>query len=490
MSRPRAFHPARRGLLPSPWPLRSALLPLALAVGLLGACELYIGSEGGSRLDDAADPRADAPGADEPGASDSPPDWRLLFYMNGDNSLEEQLLADLTVLEAVDLAEASTALLVLADRAEGYATHQGDWTGTRLYARGDHAALGSGAADDDGGGNGGGFRRLASPLLGLDDQGTADELNLASAATLRDFLAAAADAAPAEHTVLVLWGQDAGVGGGIGPDLGSAGGTEPDAADTLHTGELRRALEGHVADLLLLDLSSGALLERAYELAPFGRYLLASQGAAGAEGWDYRALLEELRDGAPGPRGFAELAFDSYRSARQGSDRASLTLIDLEEADALRGALDGLARSLEEWISREDSAARRELLRRGIFEEVAGFYETPGDLDVDLGDLARYAAGSAAGEHDGVVAAAADLAAAVDRAVLRHWQGGAYPDAQGLGVHFVELDALGYPRGHHERYFRDASVADQAAFVRDSRWVPDAGAGSGLLYELWYEALP
>ncbi|MBK9645755.1 MAG: hypothetical protein IPO67_11500 [Deltaproteobacteria bacterium] len=68
-----------------------------------------------------------APVEDDPGAA-----WTILVYMDGDNDLESYVMHDLNELEASMLSP-DVRVLVLADRAEGYVTEDGDWTTTRRY---------------------------------------------------------------------------------------------------------------------------------------------------------------------------------------------------------------------------------------------------------------------------------------------------------------------------------------------------------------------
>ena len=73
------------------------------------------------------EPDLTTPVEDETGAA-----WTILIYMDGDNDLESYVMHDLNELEASMLTP-DVRVLVLADRAEGYVTEDGDWTTARRY---------------------------------------------------------------------------------------------------------------------------------------------------------------------------------------------------------------------------------------------------------------------------------------------------------------------------------------------------------------------
>src|SRR5262249_2321207 len=63
----------------------------------------------------------------------TPPSWTVLAYMAGDNDLEGSLLRDLQEMERVGSRSGSVEIVAQIDRAPGYDTSRGDWTGSRRY---------------------------------------------------------------------------------------------------------------------------------------------------------------------------------------------------------------------------------------------------------------------------------------------------------------------------------------------------------------------
>jgi len=428
-------------------------------------------------------------------------EWALLFYMSGDNELEESMLADINELEATDLTGHGVTALVLADRAAGHDSSDGNWEDTRLYrVRHDSAGINTSLVSE----------RLSSPELGLNVDAPS-ELNLGSAATLSAFLDHAERAYAAEHTALVIWGhgsgyRSAGVRAGStlrtsaqhGESPPTAGASKPgrrpaetkatsiddgSGGDALLTPELGAALAGREIDVLGLDLCYGASVEIIYEVRNEVDLVVASQNVVDRDGWEYAPLLRRFRDSSRRPQDFAAAAKEEFARAYESRQGATISIVEADRIAGVHAALNDLSRTLLGWV---DTTERQTQLRTGIFSQVEDFYETPGDLSVDLHHLGEYVAST-------IPAAAAEAVAvqsAVTEAVRDSWRApGGTPNAEGLSLHYVPLDAQGLPRQHDASYMPGGATGTALEFVEDSLWVPDPDRKAGLLYRLWYEAL-
>ena len=60
----------------------------------------------------------------------SPGDWTIMLYMNGDNNLEKYALSDLNEMESVNLPD-DVHITFLLDRSPYYSTNDGDWADTK-----------------------------------------------------------------------------------------------------------------------------------------------------------------------------------------------------------------------------------------------------------------------------------------------------------------------------------------------------------------------
>lgn len=400
--------------------------------------------------------------------------WTVVVYMSADNELEANALLDVNELEAGGAEAAGITVLALLDRAPGHDTSDGDWTDTRLYRiRDDASGLDATIVSE----------RLACPELGL-EAGEAGELDMGNPSTLKALLTYATRCFPAEHTALVVWGHGTGwrLGGGVAR-IRAAGFDDTSAGDPLYTAELAAAVAGSGIEVLCLDVCLGAMLETAYELREHAQVLLASEEVTAPDGWEYHRFLAGLASGDGSREAFVSAAVEAYAERYATTAGSTISAVALGAIAAVNDRLNALSDAL--WAAVTSDALRLDLRER-LFNDVEDFYVTPGDLNLDLGDLASVVKEAYAWADPEAEA----LGAAVRAAVLREWhheQG--HPRAAGLAVHYVPLDALGMPVPHDDAYVPGRAVDSPLAFVSASAWVPDVDGAKGLLYRLWYEPM-
>ncbi|MDR1137815.1 MAG: hypothetical protein LBK91_05790, partial [Synergistaceae bacterium] len=182
-------------------------------------------------------------------------EWTVLVYMDADNNLESDGLADVLEMERGMPENANIDVVLMIDRAKGYDDSMGDWTGTRIY----HVTRSAGEA-------------ISSELLA--DCG---EQNMGDPAVLESFIKAGAAKYPARHAALVLWDHGGGWIGMLNDD-DDAG----DGADEITLAELENALSrtagampGGKFDLLLFDMCLMGQAEAVTAMAPFANYMVA-----------------------------------------------------------------------------------------------------------------------------------------------------------------------------------------------------------------------
>lgn len=400
-----------------------------------------------------------------------PPAWTLLLYVNADNDLESAAIADLNELESSEWAQAQVFALV--DRAPGYDTSNEDWTGARLYrieldTKPDQTIR---------------SHTIELPALGMSPEA---ELNLGEPAVLGTVIDHLRSLSPTEKFALVLWGHGSGwrAGREPAPVVGRAFGYDESDDDTLFLHELGSALSGRSVDLLAMDLCYGAMLEVAAELAGDVSLLVASEGIVPESGWDYASFLELAaveNAGDPTPAKFAELAVQAGSESWASVAGATISAIDLAAIGPVLDAHNSLSDALYDL---GEASEVRTAITAVLFNDVEDYYATPGDLNVDLGDLAAVVAA----EFPEVAGPAAELDAALSTAVIAEWHHGqGNPRSTGVAVHYVSLDSGGLPIGHDQSYFQGYPTPTPLAFVQSSTWVPVYDNGPGLLYRLWYE---
>ena len=173
--------------------------------------------------------------------------------------------------------------------------------------------------------------------------------NMGDPKTLRFFLEYGAKQYPADDYALILWDHGGGPLTGICWD-------ETQGMDQLSISEVTEALSSCIGITKLAWIGFDACLmgtvEVACALAPYARYMIASQETEPASGWSYSFLkgLAEDGNGAETGRRIIDAYFDTA-----DADAGSLTLscVDLSRMAALSQSLDTFFAPLAENLSRE-----------------------------------------------------------------------------------------------------------------------------------------
>ena len=278
----------------------------------------------GSSASGSAGPTASSVAIPDLGSPRLNPDreWTILLYLDGDNNLEAPALGDVNELEAV-AGNPSVEVLVLLDRAEGYSTADGDWTGTRLYRV-------TPGTDPN---------RIESELIM--DLG---ELDMSDPQTLRQSIARVFPTWPSRKQALIMWDHG---GGWVSHSMDE--GTSQEAHMSLV--ETREGLVQGLADaridsldLLGFDMCLMGQLEVAVELQDTADVLVFSEEIEPGNGWPYDVILPKFTAGTMGARRLGQeivLAYDQFyrNERRQGVTQSA---VDLTMADEVSRALDAL----------------------------------------------------------------------------------------------------------------------------------------------------
>jgi hypothetical protein len=239
-------------------------------------------------------------------------EWSMLVYMAADNNLEAYGIQDFLEMAEVGSTRDVT-IAVTFDRAKGYSTDQGNWTGTKrgIVQKGD--------------------RPTSSWGKDLGEQ------NMGSASTLSSFLTWGIEAAPALRYELVIWNH----GGGwnrIATDDGSLG-------DALSADEITTALAPiRKLDIIGADACYMSMVEFAYQLRSEADYFVGASAAEQAEGWNYSTLLRDLN---ANPIASSRIVAQSIvASDRRQTATWNLSAIDLATLDNLNASISQLVDSL------------------------------------------------------------------------------------------------------------------------------------------------
>ncbi len=320
-------------------------------------------------------------------------DWTFLFFINGDNDLEEYALLDVNELEQVGSTE-KVNFLVQLDRAARYSRADGDWTSARRLR-----------LEKDNNEN-----AITSPVIS--DLG---EVDSGKASTVVDFVKWGAETYPAKHYALVLW--DHGDGWYIAAD--SAGTTPRKGVSwdegsnreiSVADGDLAELLSGAVEatgqplDLFGIDACLMGLWEVAYVVAPYAKTYVGSQDYEGAYGWKYdQAFAGVAADSTLG----APVIGDSIASTFYASGDSTQSVSDMSAMPALNEALDNVA------VALMASDTGTDVWDNAVYRSTS--YD---DVNSDLGQLLDLIAASS---DPAVVQAATAALAAYDGVILSNY---------------------------------------------------------------------
>ncbi len=209
-------------------------------------------------------------------------DWLFMVYLDADNNLESAGIDDLNEMEVAG-STTRVKIVVQMDRAEGYDTSNGNWTGAkRFYVTQDtNTAI------------------INSPVIA--DLG---EVNMGALATLQGFIEWAIANYPAQHYALVLWDHGSGWREQNSSAIKSVC-VDDQANDELTMTELRSALNaanattGEVLDIIGFDACLMQMVEVTYQVMgsasrPLVDIAVGSEETEPGDGWDYAATLTAL----------------------------------------------------------------------------------------------------------------------------------------------------------------------------------------------------
>lgn len=416
-------------------------------------------------------------------------DWTYMQYFAMDNNLEGNLYNDLTELQEVGSTD-RVNIVAQVDRIDGYETRFGDWTDTRrfllqheqqpqlttdekieeilllVYAQPgeDREALRQQLRqihDTD-------PARYASLIAdtGLDPTNTAfidklvesrglgrvfdtepvetlGEVDMGDPAALADFVAWAIQNYPAQHYALTISSHGSGWPGN-GPD-------ETDEEDMLQLPEITAALQQALdatgvdqIDIIGFDACLMGQLEVYEALAPYTRYVIASEEVIPGNGWEYVTPFSQL---AADPGMSAELfgssiidAYMAYYAGPGARTKVDLHLVDTSAIPAVLDALDAFAAAADQDMLDKLSTLGVARINAQIFGGEAGdALSTVGGsayfASVDLVSLMELVGGQADINPDLMNAAFAVSDAA--QAAVVHGAADSYlPDAHGMAIYF------------------------------------------------------
>lgn len=216
--------------------------------------------------------------------------------------------------------------------------------------------------------------------------------SMGEADTLGSFLKWGVETYPADKYACILWNHGGGSINGIAFD-------ELHSMDSLDLNELSNGLSqaGVQFELIGFDACLMATLETAASLAPYGRYMIASQEVEPGTGWDYTSMLNSLGEN-PKQTGldWGKTICDGFyaKCAATGSEGlATLSVTELAQVPALVNQFDRMAAEMKGFTAVPE---KLQPLTQAMFraENYGGNNDNEGYTNmVDLGDWTQCAEG-------------------------------------------------------------------------------------------------
>ena len=372
--------------------------------------------------------------------------WTVMVYMNGESSLEDDMLADFLEMAAVGSSD-EVNIVVQMDRIPGNDTSYGNWTNTR---RG----------------------RVESGDIPDTSWGTSiGEVNMGAASTLSGFAAWATSTYPAENYAIILWDHGDGFAG-VCPD-------ESSNDDELEVPELTAAFSTMSSDLRVIafDACLMGMTELGYQFAPFADVFVGSEETLPNDGYNYAFLRSVVNNPEISATGLGSAIVNSLMS-QPGYSSDDVTIAASHAAAIRSGVLSSINQLASAILGNSDFDWDQ------FWTDAANAQQFDEVEDVPFRDLADFMFDIAGGGYGSAVTGAANAVRnAVHAAVFA--EDGTMPFAEGLSIYLpVEGDdVLSYFELYND---------DHLDFVADGLWdeliaegrMHQFAEGKGL-YEAW-----
>ena len=431
-------------------------------------------------------------------------EWTIMVYLDGDNDLEPFAFQDINEMEFADLRGTGIKVIVLMDGISGYYSSTSSFTDTRLFEiQYDSAGYDTSTGIIS--------RQLASTELGLTTTGL-EELNMGDPTILSSFIDFGKTSFPADNYAVVLWDHGSGwrsafpaqknlnsnqpltlhgiQDSGLQPKDGSGTSTvkavcvDETSGDLLYTQEIGGGLNSKGIGTVCFDICYSGMMEIAYEIRSSVSYMVASEETVPGTGYSYDGVLNSFKTTGRTAADFYNTIVSEYSVQYASTAGATISVIDLSQIDNLMTSLNTFSTAL--YAACSTNTIRNEV-GNIIFNYAEDYFSVPGDLNIDIYDMA-YEIYSRTNYVDSQASA---LMAAVNQAVLAEWHNtNTNPESHGISLYFITLGSTGAPAGHLEAYDKNYTGLYPLEFCSNSTWTFDSGTNTGLLYRLWYETLP
>lgn len=393
-------------------------------------------------------------------------EWTFLVYMAADNELESSGIADINEMENVDFPD-DVNVLVLFDRAPGYDSTNGDWTGTRLYKIKKDENVNKSQISSE---------RISADELELSTE-YETELDLGNKATLSGFLKFARREYPSENLGLVIWGHGSGWRGFSEDGTNSSSLSLQDLRQGIEDG-----MEGSRLDFLGFDTCFGTTLEVAYEMKNCAKIMAGTPGIVDDGGWNYGLLFSDFLSGNETVEELSSAVQSQFQETYADYKYGAFCVLNLDE-------IEGVFSSFGEFSEKAASKITSLEIRNKIFASVESgvvSYQAasaPTDFYADVLSLGKMASEILA--DDEVSLAAQKLEESLNSALVSSWNAAG---GSSLCVYFGYYKSSGvFSLSHPDGYINGSRESGTCKFVSSaSSYVPTKEKSGSLLDKLFY----
>ena len=389
-------------------------------------------------------------------------EWTVLVYIDGDNNLEGDALADIQEMEIIGSSD-QVNIVVQIDRAEDYSAGDGDWTEARRYLvqknpnSSDIYNIILEKFEDDG------STKLGSPSL--ENLG---EINNGDSQTLIDFALWGIENYPAAHYALIFWNHGGTWIGGFGGDESTE---DHDGMNLLEIDSALSAITsemGQKFEFIGFDTCLMGGYEVFHLMSQYAHFGAGSEELEPGFGWYYTPIVEALVndpsiDGGTlaqtvvtGYMEFYDDLFTQYEGAtwNELSDQTyGQTAVDLSQMDALNTAMSAFVSVAIENMDGElvsaigDARNNAQMFMLSQPDDADSYGST--DLVHFMELLQRFSTNVA------VNTSAQGVIDAINNLIIDH-QATAIPGARGVSIYFPANQKLYTEFGLDARYAQEA----------------------------------
>ncbi len=411
---------------------KKKLFLLASIILLVGTIPFFaMGCGGGGGSGDSATPIV----SPTPSPAPTKATWTVLVYLCSDNNLQPFDYQDVKEMEEIGSTE-DVNIVIQWDRknTDSYA----DWDGCRRYY----------VKKDEEGSN-----EIQSELV--EEMGN---VNMGDPDTLIEFVEWGMENYPADKYAVILWNHGDGWRDRSPVSVVKGICQDDTSGDYLSLPEVHEAFDtiykdkGKKIDLIGMDACLMGMLEVAYSVKDYGKYIVFSEASEPGSGWAYDGFLRDLAD-TPSMDGsqLGRSIVESYGEEYSSVSNVTLSCVDLSK-------IDNVVSKLGTYITKADSCGATDKSKMVICTQDTQNFDASYPSYKDCGNFMKLVGENV--EDADTALAAQDVEDAIDDAVV----------AKHCGSDFIKATGMTIWLPTPSQYDTDEDQYSKTSFAKDTQW--------------------